>query len=41
MIAAGGIHDVVGEGFHRYSVDEHWHVPQYADALLSPPGCVR
>lgn len=24
----GGIHDHVGKGFHRYSVDRHWHVPQ-------------
>ena len=23
----GGIHDVVGGGFSRYSVDERWHVP--------------
>lgn len=23
----GGIRDVVGEGFSRYSVDEKWHVP--------------
>jgi uncharacterized protein YyaL (SSP411 family) len=21
----GGIHDHIGGGFHRYSVDEHWH----------------
>lgn len=24
-MARGGIHDHVGGGFHRYSVDEHWH----------------
>lgn len=23
----GGIRDVVGEGFARYSVDERWHIP--------------
>ena len=23
----GGIRDVVGGGFARYSVDDHWHVP--------------
>lgn len=23
----GGIRDVVGGGFARYSVDERWHVP--------------
>ena len=21
----GGIHDHIGGGFHRYSVDEYWH----------------
>ena len=25
----GGIHDQVGGGFHRYSVDEEWHVPHF------------
>lgn len=24
-MARGGIHDHVGGGFHRYSVDECWH----------------
>lgn len=24
-MAKGGIHDHVGGGFHRYSVDECWH----------------
>lgn len=24
-MARGGIHDHIGGGFHRYSVDEHWH----------------
>ncbi|MCH7781568.1 thioredoxin domain-containing protein [candidate division KSB1 bacterium] len=28
-IAAGGIHDHVGGGFHRYSVDQFWHVPHF------------
>lgn len=23
----GGIHDHIGQGFARYSVDDHWHVP--------------
>ncbi|KAI0674624.1 hypothetical protein C8Q78DRAFT_1067592 [Trametes maxima] len=32
----GGIHDVVGGGFARYSVDERWHVPhcEYDEAQL-------
>jgi len=28
-MAAGGIHDHVGGGFHRYSVDRYWHVPHF------------
>ncbi len=28
----GGIRDVVGGGFSRYSVDERWHVPHCAYA---------
>ncbi len=41
-MAAGGMHDLVGGGFHRYSVDEQWLVPHfekmlYDNALLVPP----
>src|SRR5207237_5700103 len=32
-MAAGGIHDHVGGGFHRYSVDGHWHVPHFEKML--------
>ncbi len=28
-IARGGVYDHVGGGFHRYSVDERWHVPHF------------
>src|SRR5579862_8120231 len=40
-MALGGMHDVVGGGFHRYSVDEQWLVPHlekmlYDNALLAP-----
>ena len=40
-MAAGGMYDVVGGGFHRYSVDERWVVPHfekmlYDNALLVP-----
>ena len=41
-MAAGGMYDHVGGGFHRYSVDEHWHVPHFEKVspllrmLLSP-----
>jgi len=41
-MAAGGMHDLVGGGFHRYSVDAEWLVPHfekmlYDNALLVPP----
>ncbi|KAI1718385.1 thioredoxin-like domain-containing protein [Ditylenchus destructor] len=29
----GGIHDHVGKGFHRYSVDSTWHVPHFEKML--------
>ncbi|MGH3008329.1 MAG: thioredoxin domain-containing protein [Gaiellaceae bacterium] len=41
-MAAGGMYDLVGGGFHRYSVDPAWLVPHfekmlYDNALLVPP----
>ncbi|KAI8377645.1 spermatogenesis-associated protein 20 [Radiomyces spectabilis] len=33
QIAAGGIHDHVGSGFHRYSTDKKWHVPHFEKML--------
>jgi uncharacterized protein YyaL (SSP411 family) len=40
-MAVGGMYDLVGGGFHRYSVDERWLVPHfekmlYDNALLVP-----
>jgi uncharacterized protein len=40
-MAAGGMYDLVGGGFHRYSVDRTWLVPHfekmlYDNALLAP-----
>jgi uncharacterized protein YyaL (SSP411 family) len=40
-MAAGGMYDLVGGGFHRYSVDNRWLVPHfekmlYDNALLVP-----
>ena len=32
-MAAGGMHDHLGGGFHRYSVDELWHVPHFEKML--------
>jgi uncharacterized protein YyaL (SSP411 family) len=40
-MAAGGMYDLLGAGFHRYSVDDRWLVPHfekmlYDNALLAP-----
>jgi uncharacterized protein YyaL (SSP411 family) len=32
-MAAGGMNDHLGGGFHRYSVDRYWHVPHYEKML--------
>ncbi len=33
MISRGGIFDHVGGGFHRYSVDQYWHIPHFEKML--------
>ncbi|MBV9611223.1 MAG: thioredoxin domain-containing protein [Acidobacteriaceae bacterium] len=33
QMAAGGMHDQLGGGFHRYSVDERWFVPHFEKML--------
>ena len=33
QMAAGGMHDHLGGGFHRYSVDRFWHVPHFEKML--------
>ena len=32
-MASGGMHDQLGGGFHRYSVDGEWHVPHFEKML--------
>ena len=32
-MANGGIHDHLAGGFHRYSVDQFWHIPHYEKML--------
>ncbi len=32
-MAAGGVHDQLGGGFHRYSTDTHWRVPHFEKML--------
>ncbi|CAB3381176.1 Hypothetical predicted protein [Cloeon dipterum] len=33
MMAKGGIHDHISQGFARYSTDERWHVPHFEKML--------
>jgi uncharacterized protein YyaL (SSP411 family) len=37
-MAQGGIFDHLAGGFHRYSVDEHWHVPHFEKMLYDQAG---
>ncbi len=32
-MAEGGMHDHIGGGFHRYSVDRFWHIPHFEKML--------
>jgi uncharacterized protein len=40
-MAAGGIHDQVGGGFHRYSTDERWQVPHFEKMLYDNALLIR
>ncbi|KAJ1979912.1 hypothetical protein H4R34_002654 [Dimargaris verticillata] len=40
-IDRGGIHDHVGQGFHRYSVDGEWHVPHFEKMLYDQAQLAR
>ncbi len=40
-MAAGGIHDHLGGGFSRYSVDARWLVPHFEKMLYDQAGFVR
>ncbi|MGC1908332.1 MAG: thioredoxin domain-containing protein, partial [Candidatus Dormiibacterota bacterium] len=40
-IAQGGIRDQLGEGFHRYSVDDRWAVPHFEKMLYDNAQLVR
>ena len=37
QMASGGMYDQIGGGFHRYSVDEHWHIPHFEKMLYDNP----
>ncbi|XP_043281243.1 spermatogenesis-associated protein 20 [Venturia canescens] len=40
-MANGGIHDHVGQGFSRYSVDDKWHVPHFEKMLYDQGQLLR
>jgi len=40
-MAAGGMHDHLGGGFHRYSVDAQWHVPHFEKMLYDQAQLVQ
>ncbi len=40
-MADGGIYDHVGGGFHRYSVDEGWHVPHFEKMAIDNAELLR
>ena len=40
-MAAGGMHDRLGGGFHRYSVDTFWHIPHFEKMLYDQAQLAR
>ncbi|NND91628.1 MAG: DUF255 domain-containing protein [Granulosicoccus sp.] len=40
-MAAGGIHDQIGGGFHRYAVDDDWLVPHFEKMLYNQGSLAR
>ncbi len=40
-MAAGGIYDHLGGGFHRYATDEKWHVPHFEKMLYDNAQLIR
>jgi uncharacterized protein YyaL (SSP411 family) len=40
-MAEGGMHDHLGGGFHRYSVDRAWHVPHFEKMLYDQAQLAR
>lgn len=41
QMAAGGIYDHVGGGFHRYATDASWHVPHFEKMLYDNAQLIR
>jgi uncharacterized protein YyaL (SSP411 family) len=40
-MARGGMYDLIGGGFHRYSVDDHWLVPHFEKMLYDNALLIR
>jgi uncharacterized protein YyaL (SSP411 family) len=40
-MAAGGVYDQIGGGFHRYAVDERWQVPHFEKMLYDNAQLLR
>jgi uncharacterized protein YyaL (SSP411 family) len=40
-MAEGGVHDQLGGGFHRYSVDEAWNIPHFEKMADDNAGLLR
>ncbi len=40
-MAAGGIYDQIGGGFHRYATDDHWLTPHFEKMLYNQANIVR
>jgi hypothetical protein len=41
MMAAGGVYDQIGGGFHRYAVDPRWRVPHFEKMLYDQAQLVQ
>lgn len=41
QMAEGGLHDILGGGFHRYSVDKHWLVSHFEKMLYDQAQLLR
>ena len=41
VMARGGMYDIVGGGFSRYSTDDHWRVPHYEKMLYDNAQLIR
>lgn len=33
-MAQSGMYDHIGQGFHRYSTDQQWHVPHFEKCFM-------